>query len=58
VSIVMVSVTMPLSDNVIAVLVGLVVATAGSFGAHSTASGWTGQAPVGKAQASSLYNLF
>ena len=47
------------SDNVIAVLVGLVVATAGFFGAHSTAAGWTGQAaPVGKAQASSLYNLF
>jgi hypothetical protein len=38
---------------------GLVVATAGLFGAHSTASGWTGRgAPVGKAQASSLYNLF
>jgi predicted MFS family arabinose efflux permease len=41
------------------VLAGLVVATAGFFGAHSTAAGWTGQAaPVGKAQASSLYNLF
>jgi predicted MFS family arabinose efflux permease len=37
----------------------LAVATAGFFGAHSTAAGWTGQAaPVGKAQASSLYNLF
>lgn len=48
-----------LSANVIAVLIGLVVATAGFFGAHSIASGWTGQsAPVGKAQASSLYNLF
>lgn len=52
-------VAMTLSDNVIAVLIGLVVATAGFFGAHSTAAGWTGQAaPVGKAQASSLYNLF
>jgi len=52
-------VTITLSDNVIAVLVGLVIATAGFFGAHSIASGWTGQsAPVGKAQASSLYNLF
>ena len=40
-------------------LIGLVVATAGFFGAHSTAAGWTGQsAPAGKAQASSLYNLF
>jgi len=52
-------VAITLSDNVIAVLLGLVIATAGFFGAHSTASGWTGQAaPVGKAQASSLYNLF
>ena len=52
-------VVITLSDNVIAVLVGLVIATAGFFGAHSIASGWTGQsAPVGKAQASSLYNLF
>jgi MFS transporter, YNFM family, putative membrane transport protein len=55
----MVGVAMTLSPNVIAVLAGLVVATAGFFGAHSTAAGWTGQAaPVGKAQASSLYNLF
>src|SRR6201988_4952464 len=52
-------VAITLSDNVIAVLVGLVIATAGFFGAHSIAAGWTGQsAPVGKAQASSLYNLF
>jgi len=59
VSIMMAGVAMTLSDNVIAVLIGLVVATAGFFGAHSTAAGWTGQAaPVGKAQASSLYNLF
>jgi len=55
----MAGVAITLSDNVIAVLLGLVIATAGFFGAHSTASGWTGQAaPVGKAQASSLYNLF
>jgi MFS transporter, YNFM family, putative membrane transport protein len=59
VSIMMAGVAMTLSNNVIAVLVGLVVATAGFFGAHSTAAGWTGQAaPVGRAQASSLYNLF
>jgi MFS transporter, YNFM family, putative membrane transport protein len=52
-------VAITLSDNVIAVLAGLVIATAGFFGAHSIAAGWTGQsAPVGKAQASSLYNLF
>jgi YNFM family putative membrane transporter len=59
VAVMMLRIAMTLSDNVIAVLAGLVVATAGFFGAHSTAAGWTGQAaPVGKAQASSLYNLF
>jgi MFS transporter, YNFM family, putative membrane transport protein len=59
VTVMMAGIAMTLSDNVIAVLIGLVVATAGFFGAHSTAAGWTGQAaPVGKAQASSLYNLF
>jgi MFS transporter, YNFM family, putative membrane transport protein len=48
-----------LSDVLIIVLAGLVIATAGFFGAHAIASGWTGQAAtVGKAQASSLYNLF
>jgi MFS transporter, YNFM family, putative membrane transport protein len=52
-------VAITLSDTIIAVLAGLVIATVGFFGAHSIASGWTGQsAPVGKAQASSLYNLF
>ena len=52
-------VAITLSDNVIAVLAGLVIATAGFFGAHSIAAGWTGRsAPAGKAQASSLYNLF
>jgi MFS transporter, YNFM family, putative membrane transport protein len=52
-------VAITLSDNVIAVLAGLVIATAGFFGADSIAAGWTGQAaPTGKAQASSLYNLF
>jgi YNFM family putative membrane transporter len=59
VAVMMLGIAMTLSDNVITVLAGLVVATAGFFGAHSTAAGWTGQAaPVGKAQASSLYNLF
>ncbi len=47
-----------LSDNIFAVLAGLVIATAGFFGAHSIASGWVGTAAAdGKAQASSLYNL-
>ncbi|KAA0079873.1 MFS transporter [Mycolicibacterium sp. P9-64] len=52
-------VTITLSDNVFVVLAGLVIGTAGFFGAHAIASGWTGrEATVGKAQASSLYNLF
>lgn len=52
-------VAITLSDNLFVVLAGLVVATAGFFGAHSIASGWAGHAaPAGKAQASSLYNLF
>ena len=54
-----VGVTITLSDNVFVVLAGLLLGTAGFFGAHSIASGWTGrEAKVGKAQASSLYNLF
>lgn len=52
-----VALTVP--DWLPAVLVGLVVMTGGYFGAHSTASGWVGaRAQVGKAQATSLYNLF
>ncbi|MCC9197318.1 MFS transporter [Arthrobacter sp. zg-Y820] len=42
-----------------AVIAGLVVFTAGFFAAHSIASGWTPfLATSGRAQASSLYNLF
>jgi predicted MFS family arabinose efflux permease len=59
IAIMVTGVAITLSTNVFVVLAGLVVATAGFFGAHSIASGWTGQsAPVGRAQASSLYNLF
>jgi YNFM family putative membrane transporter len=59
VAVMIAGVAITLSDNVIAVLIGLVIATAGFFGAHSIAVGWAGRsAPVGKAQASSLYNLF
>jgi len=37
----------------------LLVATAGFFAGHAVASGWTGaEAIIGRAQASSLYNLF
>ncbi len=54
-----VGVMITLSDNLFLVLAGLLIGTAGFFGAHSIASGWTAhQATVGKAQASSLYNLF
>lgn len=53
-----IGVVITLSHNMITVLAGLLLATAGFFGAHATASGWTGQlATVGKAQAGSLYNL-
>jgi predicted MFS family arabinose efflux permease len=59
VAVMVAGVAITLSTNVIAVLIGLVIATAGFFGAHSIAAGWTGRsAPIGKAQASSLYNLF
>ncbi len=48
-----------LVDVLAAVLVGTVVATVGFFAAHAVASGWVGgDAPAGRAQASSLYNLF
>lgn len=48
-----------LSDNIAVLLTGLVIATAGFFGAHAIASGWVAHAAGnGKTQASSLYNLF
>jgi predicted MFS family arabinose efflux permease len=55
-----VGVAITTSHNLVAVLAGLVIATAGFFGAHAIASGWVGTAASadGKAQASSLYNLF
>ncbi|WNG82219.1 MFS transporter [Mycobacterium sp. ITM-2016-00316] len=47
------------SDHIAVVLLGLVIATAGFFGAHAIASGWVAYAAgTGKTQASSLYNLF
>ncbi|WP_087081141.1 MFS transporter [Mycobacterium dioxanotrophicus] len=55
-----VGVAITTSHNLVSVLAGLVIATAGFFGAHAIASGWVGTAASadGKAQASSLYNLF
>ena len=59
IAIMTVGVAITMSGNMFVVLAGLLIATAGFFGAHSIASGWTGRsAPNGKAQASSLYNLF
>ncbi len=52
-------VLLTLSTVLLVVLAGLLVATAGFFAGHAVASGWTGaEAVVGRAQASSLYNLF
>jgi MFS transporter, YNFM family, putative membrane transport protein len=59
ITIMIVGVGVTMSSNAVIVLAGLVIATAGFFGAHAIASGWAGsEATVGKAQASSLYNLF
>jgi len=48
-----------LGDSVPVIIVGLVIATAGFFAAHSIASGWTGQVTdgVGRAQTAGLYNV-
>ncbi|WP_442853055.1 MFS transporter [Arthrobacter sp. 35W] len=47
-----------LGQHLLVVLLGLVLFTAGFFGAHAVASGWTGAMAVGgRAQAASLYNL-
>jgi len=52
-------VLMTMSASLVVVLTGLLVATSGFFAGHAVASGWTGaEATVGRAQASSLYNLF
>jgi YNFM family putative membrane transporter len=54
-----VGVLLSLATVLALVLLGLLVATAGFFAAHAVASGWTGaESVIGKAQASSLYNLF
>jgi predicted MFS family arabinose efflux permease len=59
IAIMITGVLITLCANLFLVLAGLVVATVGFFGAHAIATGWAGRAAVvGKAQASSLYNLF
>ncbi|MCU1614660.1 MAG: arabinose efflux permease family protein [Frankiales bacterium] len=58
IAVMVVGVALTLTPVLAVVLAGLVLATAGFFAAHATASGWTAAAaPVGRAQASSLYNL-
>ncbi|TFD53966.1 MFS transporter [Cryobacterium frigoriphilum] len=53
-----VGVLLTLSPLLVLTLLGVLLATAGFFAAHAVASGWTGvEATVGRAQASSLYNL-
>ncbi len=53
-----VGVLLTLVSEVVPMLIGLVIATAGFFAAHAVASGWAPiEATVGRAQASSLYNL-
>ena len=52
-------VLLTLMPQLVVVLVGLVLLTIGFFGAHAVASGWTAAAArTGRAQATSLYNLF
>ncbi|MDH6195742.1 YNFM family putative membrane transporter [Mycobacterium frederiksbergense] len=59
IAIMIAGVAVTLVGNVVVVLIGLLIATSGFFGAHAIASGWVGTAAGdGKAQASSLYNLF
>jgi predicted MFS family arabinose efflux permease len=59
IAVMIIGVSITLCSNLLLILVGLVVGTVGFFGAHAIATGWAGRAAtVGKAQASSLYNLF
>ena len=48
-----------LSGNLVVIIAGLLVFTAGFFAAHAVASGWVPVLATGsRAQAASLYNLF
>ena len=54
----LVGLAITISNAIVAVIIGLLIFTAGFFAAHATASGWIPAiAHVGRAQASSLYNL-
>lgn len=59
VAVMIAGVLLTLVPILVVVLLGLIVLTIGFFGAHAVASGWTAaRATVGRAQATSLYNLF
>lgn len=60
IAVMIVGVLLTLAPTLWLIVPGLVVLTAGFFGAHSVASGWVGAraVPAERAQASSLYNLF
>jgi predicted MFS family arabinose efflux permease len=59
VGVMIVGVLVTIVDSAIAIIVGLVIATVGFFGAHAVASGWVGtEATIGRTQAASLYTLF
>jgi predicted MFS family arabinose efflux permease len=59
IALMIVGVLATLADVTVVVLAGIVLLTVGFFAAHAVASGWVGsEAPTGRAQASSLYNLF
>lgn len=52
-------VLLTLPESLPIIMVGLVVMTAGFFGAHAIASGWSGVRAVhGRSQSTSLYNLW
>lgn len=54
-----IGVGLTIPDRLPLILIGLLIMTAGFFGAHATAAGWVGaRADTAKAQATSLYNLF
>jgi hypothetical protein len=51
-------VLLTLAQQLVVVVIGLLVLTAGFFAAHATASAWVGaRATTGRAQATALYNV-
>lgn len=55
----LVGLAITLFESIPLIIIGLLIYTAGFFGAHAVASGWIGRlATHNRAQATSLYNLF